>query len=50
VVFKAGRVIADDTPRALMRGNPDADVAALMSMPVRQAERVQAIMRGLADG
>ena len=50
VVLKAGRIIADDTPCALMRGHTDPAVAALMSMPARQAERVQAIMHGLPNG
>ena len=48
VVMKGGRVLADDTPRALLAGHPDRDVAALMSMPRRQAERVAALMRSAA--
>jgi osmoprotectant transport system ATP-binding protein len=50
VVLKAGRIIADDTPSALMAGHADPDVAALMSMPARQAARVQEIMNCLAHG
>src|SRR5215207_3331693 len=50
VVLKAGRIIADDTPCALMQGHEHPDVAALMSMPARQAARVQEIMHGLAHG
>ncbi len=45
VVMKAGRVLADDTPAALLTGSPDPDVAALMAMPRRQAERVQRLMQ-----
>lgn len=46
-VMKGGRVIALDTPRALMAGNQADDVIALMSMPKRQAEQVRvAIERG----
>ena len=44
VVMKGGRVLADDRPRALLAGHADPDVAALMSMPRRQAERVQALL------
>jgi osmoprotectant transport system ATP-binding protein len=47
-VMKAGRVLADDTPRALMRGHPDPDVEALIATPRRQAERVRALMEGAA--
>jgi osmoprotectant transport system ATP-binding protein len=46
VVMRAGRVAADDTPRALLAGHPDPDVAALMAAPRRQAERVQALLGG----
>jgi len=48
VVMKGGRVLADDTPRALMRGHPDPDVEALIATPRRQAERVRALMEGAA--
>jgi osmoprotectant transport system ATP-binding protein len=45
VVMKAGRVLADDEPRALLKGSSsDPDVAALMDMPRRQAERVRALL------
>lgn len=44
VVMKGGRVLADDTPRNLLRGSPDPDVAALMATPRRQADRVSALM------
>ena len=46
VVMKGGRVLADDTPRALLRGHADPDVAALMAMPRIQADRVAALMAG----
>ena len=44
VVMRAGQVVADDTPRALLAGHPDPDVAALMSTPRQQAERVAALI------
>ena len=50
VVMKAGRVLADDTPRALLAGLADPDVAALMDMPRRQAQRVSALMDAPAHG
>jgi osmoprotectant transport system ATP-binding protein len=43
VVMGAGRVLADDTPRALLASG-DPEVAALMETPRRQAERVQALL------
>jgi len=46
VVMKGGRVLADDTPRALMRGHADPDVEALIATPRRQAERVRALIEG----
>jgi osmoprotectant transport system ATP-binding protein len=49
VVMKGGRVLADATPRHLLAGSPDPDVAALMASPRRQADRVAALMAG-ADG
>ena len=50
VVMKAGRILADDTPRALLAGSADPDVAALMDMPRRQALRVSALMDAPAHG
>jgi osmoprotectant transport system ATP-binding protein len=51
VVMKAGRVLADAPPRALLAGASDPDVAALMDTPRRQAERVRALMdEGRAAG
>jgi osmoprotectant transport system ATP-binding protein len=46
VVMKAGRILADDTPQSLMSTPSSPDVAALMAMPKRQAERIRAIMDG----
>src|SRR5215208_6134137 len=45
VVLRTGKVVADGSPHALMAGHPDPDVARLMSMPARQAERVRRITR-----
>jgi osmoprotectant transport system ATP-binding protein len=44
-VMKSGRLLADDTPQALMSA-ADPEVAALMAMPKRQAERIRIIMDG----
>ena len=44
VVMSRGRVVADDTPAALMAGHPDSDAAALMASPRRQAERMRALL------
>ena len=49
-VLKAGRIVADGAPRALMAGHDDPDVARMMSMPARQAERVRRIMQGRPHG
>ncbi len=43
-IMKGGRVIALDTPRALMAENQDDDVISLMSMPKRQAEQVRVVI------
>ena len=40
----AGRILAQDTPRALMSQATDPEVAALMAMPKRQAERIASLM------
>ena len=50
IVMKDGQVIADDAPRSLLAGHPDPDVAALMSTPRIQAERVAALMRSPSRG
>ncbi len=44
VVMSAGRVVADGTPGALLADTGSAEAAELMSMPRRQAERVQALL------
>lgn len=46
VIMAAGKVIADDTPQALLAGHADPAVAALMDMPRRQAQRVAALVAG----
>jgi osmoprotectant transport system ATP-binding protein len=46
VVFRQGRIVADDTPKALLAGHDDPQVAALMDVPRRQAERVEALRHG----
>jgi osmoprotectant transport system ATP-binding protein len=46
VVMQGGQVVADDTPRALLKGHPDPGVAALMATPRVQADRVAALMAG----
>ncbi len=45
-VMKAGRVVALDTPRALLADNQADDVVSLMSMPKRQAEQVRVAIEG----
>jgi osmoprotectant transport system ATP-binding protein len=44
VVMSAGRIVADDTPAALLSKHADAEVSALMAMPRRQAERISALL------
>ncbi len=46
VVLASGKIVANDTPRALMTGHASPAVAALMSSPRRQADRVRAIIEG----
>jgi len=48
VVMDAGKVLADATPAALLRGHSDPRVQALMETPRRQAERVRAMAEGAA--
>jgi osmoprotectant transport system ATP-binding protein len=43
-VMSGGRIVAEDAPAALMAGPADGEVAELMSMPRRQAERIRALM------
>ncbi len=45
-VMKAGRVLAYDTPKALMNASKEPDVADLIAMPRRWAERIHAITSG----
>jgi osmoprotectant transport system ATP-binding protein len=49
VVMRAGRILADGSPRDLLRQSADPEVRALMDMPRRQAEQVAALLGG-ADG
>ncbi len=49
VVMSAGRVVADDTPAALMTGPTDGEAVALMEMPRRQAERIRALTEQHGD-
>src|SRR5215469_8590643 len=44
VVMSGGRILADDTPGALMSGHTSAEVSALMAMPRRQAERIRTLL------
>jgi ABC-type dipeptide/oligopeptide/nickel transport system ATPase component len=44
VVMKDGHILANETPHTLMMGSDDPDVAALMEVPRRQAERLVALM------
>jgi osmoprotectant transport system ATP-binding protein len=49
-VMKAGHLLAHDTPQALLSEAKNPDVAALMAMPKRQAERIRIIMDGRTEG
>lgn len=44
VVMGGGRILANDTPRALLTGHEHPDVAALMAMPRRHAEQMAALL------
>jgi osmoprotectant transport system ATP-binding protein len=46
-VMSAGRILAYDTPRALLSNGAKGEVADLMAMPKRQAERIQALTGGV---
>src|SRR4051812_37437766 len=50
VVMRAGRIVADGAPHALLAGHPDEEVRALMEMPRRQAERVRAVLERNSRG
>jgi osmoprotectant transport system ATP-binding protein len=43
VVMGGGRILADDAPGPLLAGDTVPEVAALMAMPRRQAERINAL-------
>ncbi|HEY2179859.1 MAG TPA: ABC transporter ATP-binding protein [Caulobacteraceae bacterium] len=43
VVLEAGKILADDTPAALLADHPAPGVRALMETPRRQAARVEAL-------
>jgi osmoprotectant transport system ATP-binding protein len=43
VVMQAGRILADDTPGALLADHPEPAVRALMETPRAQARRVEAL-------
>jgi osmoprotectant transport system ATP-binding protein len=43
VVLEAGRIVADDTPAALLADHPEPAVRALMETPRAQARRVEAL-------
>jgi osmoprotectant transport system ATP-binding protein len=44
IVLRDGQIVADGTPHALLTDPPDDDVRAMMAMPLRQAERVEALV------
>ena len=50
VVMRAGSIVADGAPQALMANHPDDDVRAMMEMPRRQAERVRAVLERNSRG
>jgi len=50
VVMGEGRILADDAPGPLLAGDAVPEVAALMAMPRRQAERITALMAKTAHG
>jgi len=43
-VMRAGEIVANGTPQELLRDHSDAEVAALMDMPRRQALRVRSLL------
>ena len=46
VVMEAGRILADDTPGAMLTDHSEPGVRALMESPRSQARRVEALARG----
>ena len=49
VVMQAGKIICDDTPRALLTLAPRPEVSDLLNLPRRQAERIRAMIEPEAD-
>jgi osmoprotectant transport system ATP-binding protein len=50
VVMGGGRILADDAPGPLLAADSIPEVAALMAMPRRQAERINALTVATAHG
>jgi osmoprotectant transport system ATP-binding protein len=50
VVMGGGRILAEDAPGPLLGGDAAPEVAALMAMPRRQAERIRALTAKPAHG
>jgi osmoprotectant transport system ATP-binding protein len=50
LVLGDGRILADGSPRELMRPQSDPKVRALMATPVEQARRLDALAGEAADG
>jgi osmoprotectant transport system ATP-binding protein len=50
VVMGGGRILADDAPGPLLAAESVPEVAALMAMPRRQAERINALTAATAHG
>jgi osmoprotectant transport system ATP-binding protein len=50
VVLENGRIVADDTPTALMAGHSDPRVRAMFETPRRQAGRVAALLKRAEAG
>jgi osmoprotectant transport system ATP-binding protein len=50
VVMGGGHILADDAPGPLLAGDAIPEVAALMAMPRRQAERISALTAKAAHG
>jgi osmoprotectant transport system ATP-binding protein len=46
VVMRDGGIVADGSPRELLRDHPDAGVRQLMDTPRRQSERVRRLIDG----
>lgn len=44
IVLREGQIVADGTPRTLFLDPPDEGVRSLMAMPLRHADRVQALL------